>query len=334
MKIFQLFLAFSLILPSLTLAQELPASPGTFSLQASLDSAVLSWQNPEAENLASISLFSSTIPIEEYFSYEAVHGFCDLAYQGLAESFVAQELAVNLPYYFIIFADYQDGSHSRATVIEKKVGQVDEINAPKTEEKNNVSLAGADSERVNEVSFTEAGIVYNYNQKTEAKDDEAQRLSLFIMVKSPHDLSDKDKNAISYFVSEGTPTTIILGAGERTGVLNSYLSAFEKLPRNVLEWQDVIKIANGRWPSERKPEVEKEAADTSFSAIYARQPDLDDPNDSAAVTVIAYGLRPAGRNMESEAKAVEIYRNIFKKDPVEAFEWDLVRAIAYSGATR
>ncbi len=61
---------------------------------------------------------------------------------------------------------------------------------------------------------------------------------------------------------------------------------------------------------------------------------MNNPNDNAAVTVIAYGLRPGNRNMESETKAIDIYRSIFNKAPVEANDWDLVRAIAYSGATR
>ena len=101
-----------------------------------------------------------------------------------------------------------------------------------------------------------------------------------------------------------------------------------------MEWQDIIKISNGRWPDERNMESESEASDTFFSAIYQRKPDMNNPNDNAAVTVIAYGLRPAERNMESEKNAIKIYRSIFKKGPISAVEWDLVRAIAYSGATR
>jgi hypothetical protein len=58
------------------------------------------------------------------------------------------------------------------------------------------------------------------------------------------------------------------------------------------------------------------------------------PNDNAAVTVMAYGLRSARRNMNSEKSAIFIYKRIFKKAPTEAVDWDAVRAIAYSGAKR
>ena len=156
----------------------------------------------------------------------------------------------------------------------------------------------------------------------------------FISTKSPHSLNEQDKFAIAYYIHEGTQTTKILGAGERTGVLNSYLSVFDKLPRTEEEWQDVIKIANGRWPNERNLSQEKQTEDTTFASIYQRTPDMSNPHDNAAVTVITYGLRPADRNMDSEKAAIKIYRGIFGKDPVEAVDWDIVRAIAYSGAIR
>lgn len=332
MKKLWLFTLIALISPLMALAENSALSLGGASLQNGPDWADISWQNPESEDFANASLFQSEILIEDYFSYEAVEAFCDLIYQGPEENFRASGLAENLPYYFILFVNDNEGQHSKALVLKKEIFSA-EAEKPQTED-GTKSLIGASSETVNSVSFSEAGIIYNYNKKINPKDSESERLTLFITVKSPHDLSERDKNAIAYFVDSGTPTTILLGAGERTGVLNSYLSAFDKLPRSILEWQDVIKIANGRWPDERNPELEKEAADTAFANIYERRPDPNNPNDSAAITVIAYGLRPAGRNLESEAKATEIYRNIFKKDPVEAFEWDLVRAIAYSGATR
>ena len=292
-------------------------------------SASLYWENPKDSNFSSVIIFRSTIPIEDYFTYGATEGLCDEVYRGKNEEFKDEELAVNLPYYYIIYTQDRFNNYSRAIVLKR------EIKTKEKEKKYPRNLAGADAETVNTVSIHEAGIVYNYNQPAKVKQNsETKRLALFIIVKSPHDLTEKDKNAISYFIASGTKTTILLGAGERTGVLNSYLSVFNKLPRDVLEWQDIIKIANGRWPNERSLESEKKASNVYFSTIYQRKPNMNNPNDNAAVTVIAYGLRPANRNMESEKKAILIYRSIFNKDPKEASDWDLVRAIAYSGAVR
>ena len=61
---------------------------------------------------------------------------------------------------------------------------------------------------------------------------------------------------------------------------------------------------------------------------------MDNPNDNAAVTVMAYGLRPVDRNIDSEKHAIIIFKNIFKHNPVSAADWDAARAIAYSGAAR
>jgi len=339
-KIYTIILLAIIILPFASLAKTSVDQLDNVNVRRNDDTATITWANPKIADFSKAIIFRSTILIEEYFSYGAVKGLCDKIYEGSKETYLATDLAENLDYYFILFSSNKAGDYSKAIVIEKlaftnDTAIQDAIPKSATILKTTNTLANAKSERVNEVSLHEAGIIYNFNKKSETDPgSNSNRLALFIMVKSPHDLKEQDKNAISYFIDQGTPTTIVLGSGERTGVLNSYLSVFDKLPRNTLEWQDVIKIANGRWPDEKNLESEKLASNTFFSTIYKRSPDMDNPNDNAAVTVIAYGLRPANRNMESEANAIEIYKSIFKKAPVEANDWDLVRAIAYSGAVR
>ena len=146
-------------------------------------------------------------------------------------------------------------------------------------------------------------------------------------------LTAENKNAITNFVVYGTNSTQILGAGERAGVINSYKSAFGKLPTTQSEWEDVIKIANGRWPSETNSATE-EKAKTEFKKVYLREPDMNNPNDNAAVTVIAYGLRPSDRNLDSEKAGIKIFKGIYSYNPTSATDWDIARAIAYSGAAR
>ena len=146
-------------------------------------------------------------------------------------------------------------------------------------------------------------------------------------------LTAENKNAITNFIVYGTNSTQILGAGERAGVVNSYKSAFGKLPATQSEWEDVIKIANGRWPSETNPTAE-EKAKIEFRKVYKKDPDMNNPNDNAAVTVIAYGLRPSDRNLDSEKAGIKTFKHIYGYNPISAIDWDIVRAIAYSGATR
>jgi hypothetical protein len=111
------------------------------------------------------------------------------------------------------------------------------------------------------------------------------------------------------------------------------MSAFGKVPTTADNWSDIIKIANGRWPNERS-EMSENRATEHFRKIYLREPNRANPHDDAAVTVIAYGLRPANRNMESESAAIKIFKAIYQYHPTSAVDWDVVRAIAYSGATR
>ena len=140
-------------------------------------------------------------------------------------------------------------------------------------------------------------------------------------------------NSIAKFIELGTPSTKKLGKGERAGVLGSYKAAFAKLPTTAKEWEDILKIGNGRWPSERSTNAESRAK-ISFNTIYKRVADMSQPNDNAAVTVMAYGLRPSNRNLESERTAIKLFKKIFTYNPLKSTNWDAVRAIAYSGSTR
>ena len=146
-------------------------------------------------------------------------------------------------------------------------------------------------------------------------------------------LSLDDQERVVLFIAYGTTDALRLGEGERAGVLNSFQSAFGKLPQTEIDWEDVIKISTGRWPAQTSA-IAEERAKKLFVQIYLRSPDMNNPHDNAAVTIMAYGLRPAQRNLNSEAAAIRIFRNIFGRVPSSAVDWDVVRAIAYSGAQR
>lgn len=140
-------------------------------------------------------------------------------------------------------------------------------------------------------------------------------------------------NAIVNFTLCGTATTLHLGAGERLGAVNSYKAALGRLPSTEAHWFDVMKIANGRFPGETSLTAEA-AAKTRFKRIYLRDPNMGVQSDKAAVNVMAYGLRPLPRNVNSERVAIVTFKAIFRYNPSSASDWDAVRAIGYSGARR
>ena len=166
-----------------------------------------------------------------------------------------------------------------------------------------------------------------------AKEDVATKKYVKQLIKDAAGLAKEQQYALTNFIAYGTETTIKLGAGERAGVVNSYKAAYGKLPKTETEWTDAIKIANGRWPSAKSATSENNAA-VAFKKIYLRTANMANAHDNAAVTVIAYGLRPSDRNLNSEKAAIKSFKAIYGYNPVSATAWDIVRAIAYSGAKR
>lgn len=149
-------------------------------------------------------------------------------------------------------------------------------------------------------------------------------------------LSSKVENAINNFITYGVDyNTKRLGAGERAAVMYSFKSAFKKLPETEDELADAIKIANGRWPSLRSEEAEK-AAKEQFKKIYEKVADMNNPNDNAAVTVMAYGLRQRAenRNLDSERNGIKIFQDIYGYHPDSTEDWNIMQAITYSGSSR
>jgi len=196
------------------------------------------------------------------------------------------------------------------------------------------NLANVKSEAVMVSTRTRAEVAQAVGKAIDsAKESEYDKSIVGKVVSSVASVAIEVREKILTFVTYGSTTTDALGAGERGGVVNSFKEAFGKLPETDTEWEDVVKIANGRWPSQINS-AREEVAEGNFKAIYLRDPDRTNPNDDAAVVIMAYGLRSRNRNLESEKAAIKIYEDIFNRVPVSATSWDAVRAIAYSGSTR
>ena len=132
------------------------------------------------------------------------------------------------------------------------------------------------------------------------------------------------------FVTVGTESTVRLGTGERAGALNSYKSTFGKLPESQADWEDVIRISNNELPLENNPAAE-ERAKNEFKKVYDRDADLKNVNDQSAINFMAYGLRPERRDLDSERAGLSVFTDIYKYLPMSALDWDIIRAMAYSG---
>ncbi|MFH0856480.1 MAG: CARDB domain-containing protein, partial [bacterium] len=170
--------------------------------------------------------------------------------------------------------------------------------------------------------------------KVKEQDDKIKYLK--VLTHGVKKLSEAVSSAINNFITYGVDeNTKKLGEGERAAVMNSYKTAFNKLPETEDELSDAIKIANGRWPSITNDAAEKKAKE-QFQKIYKRIPDMNNDKDNAAVTIMAYGLRQQAknRNLESEKKGIQIFKSIFRKIPQTTEDWNTMQAITYSGAKR
>ncbi|MCK5320313.1 hypothetical protein KAJ61_02915 [Candidatus Parcubacteria bacterium] len=170
-------------------------------------------------------------------------------------------------------------------------------------------------------------------QRNEGEETEIHNRYVVRLTKGINGLTESNIRAFTNFILYSTETTDILGAGERAGVINSYKSAYGKLPTTEAEWNDLILIANGRWPSEKRETAETNGK-KEFKKVYKRDANMENANDNAAVTIIAYGLRSDSRNLDSEKAGIKSFKHIYKYNPTSAIDWDIVRAIAYSGAVR
>jgi len=205
------------------------------------------------------------------------------------------------------------------------------VAAPATGDTN---LANVKSDAATIAQSLKADIAARVNKIVDAAQEASYDKSIVSkVVASEASVSSAVREKLVSFVTYGTPTTDGLGAGERGGVVNSFKEAFGRLPASDTDWEDVVKIANGRWPGQT--DTAREAtAEANFRVIYKRAPVRTNARDDAAVVVMAYGLRPRDRNLNSERAAIRSYEAIFNRTPQTATAWDAVRAIAYSGATR
>ncbi|MDA3840341.1 MAG: DUF5011 domain-containing protein [Patescibacteria group bacterium] len=318
-----------------------PAQVSALRVNRTENNIALNWENPADSDLAGVLVVKVEDEVDSYIGALAAKELGETVYDGILKTYTDDNIASNLVYYYLVYTYDEVPNYSNAQLIKTSplvdtvIEEIEEV-----ENKNTSSgvkytnLGGVDSSIVEEVSGNEARTIHQYDKFVNM---DAIYVSLYNKVVSENDgkvLSPDSKYSIAYFVRYGSDTTIILGAGERAGVVNSYKSVFSKLPQTEEEWKDVVKIANGRWPSEQNISAEQKAQAEIFKTIYKREANMENANDNAAVTVITYGLRPADRNMDSEKAGIKIFKSIFGHNPSLANEWDIVRAISYSGATR
>ncbi len=217
---------------------------------------------------------------------------------------------------------------------DKTVIDTEKVDTQKVADKQIVEIENTANLLINDKT---AEVLAKTNQLRDLiKEQEAKVKYLENLLKEAQGISSQMTVALNNFITYGVDSnTQGLGAGERAAVIYSYESAFDKLPETEAELADLIKIASGRWPSVVSDEAEKVAKE-QFAKIYKRIPDMSNPQDVAAITVMAYGLRQTAvnRNLGSEATGIKTFIAIYGKTPSTTEDWNIVQAITYSGSSR
>ncbi len=191
--------------------------------------------------------------------------------------------------------------------------------------------------------LNQASVIYNgdiekllkFNGVKRAKSSESEIFDKYVklLIKDENTLTKKQINAVVNFIMYSYESKNNLGIGESSAVINSFKTSFDRIPRTKTDWEDVVKIANGRWTKQRSKQSEDNAKKL-FKIVYLRSPDMNNPNDNAAVNVIGYGLMSDKRRLDKEKVAIKFFNAIFKYNPKSTVDWNVVRAITYSGASR
>ncbi len=136
------------------------------------------------------------------------------------------------------------------------------------------------------------------------------------------------------FVENGTEETERLGKGTRRGCLNSYVSAFGRMPDSESELADLVRICSGILPAERNKGSERYHQLRTYQLLYGKSAKVvSGSKEEKFVLIATYGLRPSTeeRDLKKEAAATRAYTKKARKSKLNSDDWDIVRAIAYSG---
>ncbi len=160
---------------------------------------------------------------------------------------------------------------------------------------------------------------------------EPAKTDIVSRIKSEAELIFSQSNPLEFYLNTGTESTFKLGKGERGASVSSFTEASGRNPASLADWNDVLNIANGRWPIGVVKTVEARAY-TNFRLVYGRNADMKNSTDVNALKMMGYGVMYNGtRDLTIERFAISRFIRIFGFSPAIARHWNIIRAIAYSG---
>ena len=108
-------------------------------------------------------------------------------------------------------------------------------------------------------------------------------------------------------------------------------AARETIGRVDVPVEDLEHIAEGRIPKTRNLAIERSLAPralAAFKTIFGHTPNFKNATDNLAWNTLMYRIRFT-RDLKKEAQGIMKFKQAFKKNPSDAFQWSVVRVMGY-----
>ncbi|MBT5502723.1 hypothetical protein HN858_00020 [Candidatus Falkowbacteria bacterium] len=180
------------------------------------------------------------------------------------------------------------------------------------------------TETVSEVVPTQAAVIN--------ADNEAEGLEHFIALTGDVPATDGEWQSVN-FIAYGTTNSTGMSVRDRKGVVGDYFDIYGRVPASTTDWYDIDLILTSHKPTQRQISAEQTAL-VDFTKVYKRLPDFNNIYDEWALYYIGYNIRNVVRNLDSERAAIGSFKGVYGYVPSTSHHWSIMRAIAYTGASR
>jgi hypothetical protein len=162
---------------------------------------------------------------------------------------------------------------------------------------------------------------------------EIQAVADFTEITGAAPSTTEDWRIVHFMVYGASAESKNMSQRDRKGVITDFVDTYGRVPSTTTDWNDIAKILSSHKPTQRSLAAEQKAL-IDFGKVYKRMPDYTNVYDEWALYYMAYNIRPNNRNLDSERFSIGVFKTVYGSDPTTADDWAIVRAIAYTGASR
>lgn len=333
----------------------LPSAPSNFSCNANGSGAITCTWSAVTTTTAGTNLdnFSS---YKVYYSTSSPASSSDtlvatVTSQNSGLTATQSGLNASTTYYFAIYTNDDNGNSSSAATASATTagagGGGGGASAAATEESAETATAEESKAAGTEEGAEEAAAEVPAEEIPSIPSDPADRdldaelsgINTFVDTIGNNPSTDAEWKVVHFIAYGTTDESKDMSVRDRQGVMTDYYHTYGIFPANDQDWHDVALILSGHMPVVRSLTAEQYGL-PMFISVYKKLPDDSKYSEDQielnwwAVHYISYKIRPGYRDLDKERFAISVFKSVFGNNPESSLDWAVVRAIAYTGATR